>query len=413
MAKRKVIDKKHIVNVRQDHQARRLKRQEEAMPGQELASELISTVSHELRTPLTIIKEGIHLVKEGTLGPINPKQARALELGLNSTDRLIRLVSELLNISRLEKGKVKLKKDIIDMQELAEQVFRSFERLAANQGKFLSFEKTSLDEIVEIYGDADKLTQVLFNILQNALKHTNPGACITLNIFEDGSHCVIKIADQGQGIDKAELPKLFNKFYQVRGAEGNKREGLGLGLSIANEIVKLHGGKISVRSKKNFGTEFSIRLPAAGEKVALAVEIMMRKKLSKQRLKRLKQVGIVRLLIDMMSYSGFTISEKEELLESLQGLNLIKGALPDIWDHIDDFLNISLKDKQGRELRASNYGEALLMAYIEKNMGDFSYRDKPIHSYGATEKKRQALMSLVKGLSAAKLADQLDGLLID
>ncbi len=405
MAGKKKINYRHIAEVRKAYKEREEKRHEQSTPYENLASDFVSTVSHELRTPLAIIKEGISLVGDGDLGPITSEQHRALKLSLNSVNRLIRLVSELLDVSRLEKGKFKLHKRMFNFPGLTEEIFKSFENLAQRQGKNLSYEVTTDREELVLYADPDKLTQVLINIIQNALKHTKEGGSIKLGITDKAERAYLSVCDQGPGIPEEDLSLVFKKFHQVKRPGEGRESGLGLGLSIAGQIVEMHGGRIAVKSKPGQGTEFIIKLPLAIPFLASIIKLIRREKLTKGETKELRKYGMMKLLVETMEYSGLDIDEREELLEALQELKLHKGNLPSIWDHIEDFRKINLKDEKGRNLSAVDYKEAFLMAYIEKNMGEFKYRGKHIYKYGDTNRKRRALMSLVKELPA-ELLDQ-------
>jgi len=399
IVRKKKINHNHVARVRKAYKKREKKRSREHTPFDKLVSDFISMVSHELRTPLAIVKEGLSLVNDGDLGSVTPEQQKALTLSLNSVNRLIKLVSQLLDISRLEKGKLKLDKTIFNLLDLTEEGFKGFEKLAEKQGKTFSYQETTDREKLMIYGDPDKFSQVLVNIMHNALKYTKSGGAISINVTDKNEKLYISIRDQGPGIPKEELPLIFNQFHQVRRRNEMGSTGLGLGLSIADQIVVLHGGQIAVRSKLGKGSEFVVKLPLAIPFLAQIIKIIRRERLERKEIKDLREYGLMKLLLQTMEYSGLDIDEREQLLHALSELELHKGTLPSIWDHIEDFKRIDLKDNQGRDLSAKDYKEAFLMAYIEKNMGDFKYQGKHIYEYGDTNAKRRALMALVKELS--------------
>jgi len=407
--KRKKITHKHIAKVRKAYRTREETRHQVRDPYESLVSDFVSTVSHELRTPLAIMKQGLSLISGELLGPVTSKQHHALKLSLNSIDRLGRLVNDLLDMSRLEKGKVKLHKKVFNLLGLIEELAEEFNDLAKERGKHFVCEVITDQEEVLVYADADKITQVLVNLLQNAFKFTPVEKQVKLTVMDKAGKVYMSVSDQGVGIDDKDLPFIFKKFHQVKRGESGK-PGLGLGLSIAERLVKLHGGEINVKSKLGQGTEFAIKMPLAIPFLTSIVKLVRRESLSKKELNALRKFGLIRLLMLTMEYTSLDVDEKEELLEALQEIGMHRGTLPSIWDHIEDFRRVEIKDKRGRSLNAENYKEAFLMAYIEKNMGEFKYKSKPIYKYGNTHGKRLALMSLVKELSAERLDQMLQGI---
>ncbi len=404
MAKKKKINHKHIAQVRKNYSKREKKRFD---PDIALESGFLDLVSHELRTPLAIMKEGVTLVANGDLGSVTKEQHRALQLSLKSIDRLIRLVNELLDVSQLEKGKVRLNKKIFDLAILCQEVYRGFEKLADKENRNIIFEETTDCDQLKTYADPDKITQVLVNLAHNALKFTKPGGLIKISLTNKKDIIFVSILDQGPGIPKTELPLIFKKFHQIK---QHRQGGLGLGLSIVKQLIELHGGQLLVKSQEGQGTEFVIKFPLVIPFLAQVIKIIRKEGLSQEEIKRMRSYGLMKLLIETMEYSGLDIDEREELLKALQEMKLHKGNLPSIWDHIDDFKRLDIKDEAGNPLKAENYKEAFLMAYIEKNMGEFRFNGKPIYDYGDTEQKRKALMQLVKSFSKEQIENKLSGL---
>jgi len=405
MGRQRQVKRPRIAKIRTEYQKREQKRHRRSAPFDELASDFISMVSHELRTPLAIVREGLALVQENKLGPTTDKQQQALRLGLDSIDRLVRLVDELLDISRLEKGKVKLHKRLINLSHFTEEIFHSFENIVRSEGKFFSYERLAHEQKLTVYADKDKLTQVMINLIQNALKHTTTGDSIKLIVGDEGGNGYVVVKDEGLGIPRSELNNVFKKFHQVQN-DPSEQKGLGLGLTIASEIVKLHGGKILVKSAEGKGSEFIVKIALAIPGLASLTKLIHRHPLTKEEMKELRHYGLIKLLVEAIEYPGLSIDEKEELLEAVQELKLCKGVLPSIWDHIEDFRRLELR-RRGKTIKAANYKEAFLMAYIEKNMGEFVYRGKPIYQYPDTNRKREALISLVKELSPRYLEEKL------
>lgn len=220
-----------------------------------LKDEFISNVSHELRTPLTVIREAVAQVHDGLVGEINEEQKRYLSICLRNADRLRRIVDDLLDLSKIEAGKVRLQKRKIDLNELAQATLSGFLPLAEKKGLTLrsSFQCLS----APVYVDKNRMIQVLTNLIGNALKFTENGFIeVCVEKIEDKIYCAVK--DTGIGILPEDIPKIFDKFEQIGKAT---QEGTGLGLPIAREIVRLHGGEMTVESVPNQGSTFSFLLP--------------------------------------------------------------------------------------------------------------------------------------------------------
>jgi len=224
-----------------------------------MKSEFISTVSHELRTPLAITKEGISLILDLIPGPINEQQQKILTKASDNIDRLSRIINNLLDISKIEAGRVELKKEFVDIAELARSVLGAFESRFKAKGLDISFEADSGG--VWIFVDADKMVQVFTNLLNNALKFTNQGSVsVKIRHAHDTVECMI--SDTGIGISEEDIPRVFQKFQQFGRTPGAGDKGTGLGLSIVKGIVELHKGKVQVVSQVGKGSTFTFWLPA-------------------------------------------------------------------------------------------------------------------------------------------------------
>ncbi|HNX80619.1 MAG TPA: ATP-binding protein [Candidatus Omnitrophota bacterium] len=223
-----------------------------------MKSEFISTVSHELRTPLAITKEGISLVLDRISGQINEQQQKILTKANDNIDRLSRIINNLLDISKIEAGRVELKKELVDIAELARAVLTAFESRFKEKNLSVSFEADSGG--VWIFVDADKMVQVFTNLLNNALKFTNQGG-VTVKIHSMPDSVECSVADTGIGISEEDMPRVFQKFQQFGRIPGGGEKGTGLGLSIVRGIIELHNGKVKVVSSLGKGTTFICRLP--------------------------------------------------------------------------------------------------------------------------------------------------------
>lgn len=220
---------------------------------EKLKEEFISSISHELRTPLTSIKGWSE-----TLG-YEGITRNELDLGLgiiqDETERLIKLVEELLDFSRLASDRIKLKIDTVDIKKLAIGVVNQL-KVKSNEKNIKLNVEFENDNIDLIQGDKDRLRQVLINLIQNSIKFTDEGGFINIKVSQGEEYTTIKVVDNGEGIEKENLEKVLDKFFQ----EDYNKAGSGLGLAISNEIVKLHGGKMTLNSKKGVGTSITVKI---------------------------------------------------------------------------------------------------------------------------------------------------------
>ncbi len=225
---------------------------------QQLKDEFVSTVSHELRTPMTIIREGVSQVIEGLRGEVTPQQHRALTIALTGIDRLGRIINELLDVSKIEAGKMVLRRERLDIAELLQEVSGTFRFIAQERGIEIhtEFPKTP----IAVYADHDRIIQVLTNLVGNAVKFTERGqVTIGLRTHENDLECFIQ--DTGMGIPREDLAKVFNKFEQLGRVSVTGEKGTGLGLSICKGIIELHRGKIWAESEGGQGARFTFSLP--------------------------------------------------------------------------------------------------------------------------------------------------------
>lgn len=237
------------------------KKNEELKKLDQLKSDFISTVSHELRTPLSITKEGICLVLDNIPGEINEKQKKILSTSKDNIDRLARIINSLLDISKIEAGKVELKCESSNLAELINKVILSFEPAARQKGLEL---KTGLEQKeIRLRVDSDKIIQVFTNLIGNSLKFTEKGR-IEVRAADLGDRVECSVSDTGIGIAQENLPKVFEKFQQFNRVAGPGEKGTGLGLSIVKGIIELHKGTIRVESEIGKGTKFTFVIPKAG-----------------------------------------------------------------------------------------------------------------------------------------------------
>ena len=227
-----------------------------------MKSDFVSNVSHELRTPLTSIKGSVDNMLDGLTGPVNEKQVRYLARIKSNADRLSRLINDLLDLSRIEAGRIDLQPTNLPLTALAREVAEHLRPLAAE--KLIQIEVAAHDPGVTAWADRDKVTQVLINLLSNAIKFTPSHGKVTVALEKNGDGWAeVSVRDTGPGIRPDEAGKIFDKFYQVAQAANQKTRGTGLGLAISKSLVEMHGGTIRVESEPERGSTFSFTLPAA------------------------------------------------------------------------------------------------------------------------------------------------------
>ena len=222
----------------------------------EMKSNFVSQVSHEFKNPLHIIRESFNIVLDGTMGAIRPKQAKFLESGKRNAERLIRLVTNLLDISSIEAGKIKMGREEVDLESLCIETVETYQSQFDRKGIIL---KTDIAKDTGIiWGDTDRLSQVVINLLTNAMKYTPAKGSVTLRLMGDEKEMRLEIIDTGPGIPEEYTKKIFDKFERIT---VEKEEGTGLGLPIAQDIVMLHHGQIWIESEEGKGSKFIVILP--------------------------------------------------------------------------------------------------------------------------------------------------------
>ncbi|MGB9743240.1 MAG: ATP-binding protein [Minisyncoccales bacterium] len=223
-------------------------------------SEFISIASHQLRTPLTAIKGYISMILEGTYGPLPGKMQKPMENVYASNERLIKLVNDLLNISRLEAGRIEFKWEPISIGELIENIVSELKINAEKKGLYLKIVKPK-EKLPPITADKDKLRQVILNLIDNAIKYTQQGG-ITIKLKIENLKLKIAVADTGEGMTQEEINKLFEMFSRASAGTELNVSGTGIGLYVAKKFAEAHGGRIWVESTgKDKGSTFIVELP--------------------------------------------------------------------------------------------------------------------------------------------------------
>ena len=223
-----------------------------------LKDDFVATVSHELRTPLTSMMGFLEMIREGEAGDLNDEQRRFLAIVYRSSERLQRLVGDLLFVARLDANGLQLQFGDVDLADVVRDNVESTAALARARQIDL---RSELEEIPAVTADRERLAQLVTNLLSNAIKFTPEGGSVTIRTFVDGDAAVVEVEDTGIGIPAAEQSRLFQRFFRSTTATEQAIPGTGLGLVITKAIAEAHGGSITVRSEVGQGTCFHVSLP--------------------------------------------------------------------------------------------------------------------------------------------------------
>ena len=225
----------------------------------QMKSEFVNMVAHELRSPLVSIRQIQSVLAEGLAGPLSEKQEDFVKRGMKKIDALLALINDLLDVARLEAGRLVQKQTVIDLSEMIEDMVLLMQLRAKEQGLVLTH---SCENMKPVVADPKNIEEVLNNLLTNAINYSPEGGKVTVTARGVGQFVEIKVSDTGVGIAPEELPKIFGKFYRVKHPKTRQVTGTGLGLSIVKGIVEAYRGSIHVESVPNQGTTFTVLLPA-------------------------------------------------------------------------------------------------------------------------------------------------------
>ena len=221
----------------------------------------VANVSHELKTPMTTIAGFIDGILDGTIPP--ERQSHYLHIVSDEVKRLSRLVRTMLNLSRIDNGELKLRPNDFDISETVLSTVLTFEK--SIDEKKIDIRGLDTLQPMQVHGDEDLLHQVVYNLIENAVKFTNTEGYISFNVSDSIDRIVVTIENSGSGIQSDELPLVFEKFYKTDKSRSQDKNGMGLGLYLVRTIIKLHGGDISVSSVVNEYTRFSFYIPKPQE----------------------------------------------------------------------------------------------------------------------------------------------------
>ncbi|MBI3951612.1 MAG: heavy metal sensor histidine kinase [Acidobacteria bacterium] len=219
-------------------------------------TQFTADASHELRTPLTILRGELEVALRGN--DLNPAAREVIESVLEETERLSKTVENLMTLSRLDSGELKLERSRFDLAGLCRQTVEQMSLLA--EDKAIRLECSALEQI-EVNADPLRLRQILINLIDNAIKYTPAGGRVTITAAQETDRVVIEVTDTGQGIPAEALLYIFDRFYRVDKGRSREHGGSGLGLAIARSICELHGGRISVESSIGKGTRLHVEIP--------------------------------------------------------------------------------------------------------------------------------------------------------
>jgi signal transduction histidine kinase len=248
-----IEDRRYFTGITRDITDRRVMEQ--------MKREFVSTVSHELRTPMTSILGSLRLIDGGIAGELPAKAHELVRIATSNSERLIRLINDLLDLDKLEAGKLELRCETSLLAPLVDRAVREMSALADDHGVVL---ETDLSAVPPVSVDADRLVQVLVNLLSNAIKFSSAGSTVTIRGDVSASGGLrIGVSDRGPGISADDMPRLFGKFQQLDGSDARSQGGTGLGLAISKAIIEQHGGTIGVDSEPGRGSTFWFELDAA------------------------------------------------------------------------------------------------------------------------------------------------------
>jgi PAS domain S-box-containing protein len=258
LAFRDINERKRAQVLMEAQAAELAKAKERAEQESRYKSQFLANMSHEFRTPLNAIIGFSELLNEESMGGLNPRQKEFVGYVMQGGKHLLALINDILDLSRVEAGRMQLSCEWVAPKELMDDVRQMVGAMAEKQGVALSFNAT--EDISAIYADPVRVKQILFNLLSNGIKFNQRQGCVALDVHEDGELICWRISDTGTGICEEDVARLFREFERLEHS-GPKPEGTGLGLALTKRLVELHGGTIHVESKPGQGSTFTVRMP--------------------------------------------------------------------------------------------------------------------------------------------------------
>lgn len=304
-----------------------------------IKDEFISTVSHELRTPLTSIRGALGLLSAGLMGTVDAKAQNLLRIALNNTDRLIRLINDILDLERMESGRAALQVRRCSLHELAQHAIETMTSMGDLAEVRIELILTALPEAMYFDGDPDRILQVLTNLLSNAIKFSSPQTRIEVRVEADSTSIVLRVSDEGRGIPPEKLHEVFDRFQQVEAADARQKGGTGLGLAICRTIIEQHNGAIWAESNqqqgRGAGASLVFTLPRTSrvEDMTAALPVSMVPPGSATVLVCDDDANIRTVVGESLSGHGYTILEAESGKHALElaERNSVQAILLDIY----------------------------------------------------------------------------------
>jgi signal transduction histidine kinase len=224
-----------------------------------IKSNFLNITSHELRTPISAIKGYIQMILKNKLGEINEEQKKGLEIVLRNTNRLDHLIQDILDISRLDSGKMRFVPEKTNIKTMIEETVETMQTIADE--KHIKIKSMVEENVPDLIIDVERIKQVIINLLSNAIKFSPYGSVINVKVYRKKNQILFEVQDFGRGIPKNQKYNIFKAFYQIRSYEDKKLGGVGLGLAISRGIIIAYGGQISVESSLGNGSKFTFSLP--------------------------------------------------------------------------------------------------------------------------------------------------------
>lgn len=332
-------------------------------------SEFVSTVSHELRTPLTSIKGALGMINSGILGQLPDKAKRMVELAHNNTERLILLVNDLLDMEKIQAGKMNLQMAKINLTDLVKESIAMNQTYASNLKVKLALDNSPPDYFIA--ADPSRMSQVMANLISNAAKYSPADDVVRINIVAEDDFIKVSVTDNGRGIPTEYHSKIFQKFSQLDASDSRQKGGTGLGLNITKAIVEHHGGRIDFFSEVNCGATFYFTLPAWQPKQpeealpVITTVTTLRKKIAGRVLVLEDDQDIAKLLALMLEQQNFLVTTCGT---AAQAKNILQTEKFDVMT-----VDLRLPDQDGlsliRELRRNEQTKELPIIIVSAEAG--------------------------------------------